>query len=52
MARKGWVTVAIPEELAKVIDEVVQNKVFGYKSRQEFVIDAVRRRLEQLGYLK
>jgi metal-responsive CopG/Arc/MetJ family transcriptional regulator len=52
MPRKGWVNVAIPEDLAKIIDEVIEVKKYGYRSRQDFVIDAVRRRLEHLGYLK
>ncbi|MEM0038668.1 MAG: ribbon-helix-helix domain-containing protein [Zestosphaera sp.] len=42
----------IPEELMKLVDEVIKTGKYGYRSRMEFVIDAVRRRLEQLGYLK
>ena len=53
MPRKGWVNVSIPEEMAELIDEIVEKrKVYGYRSRQDFVIDAIRRRLRELGYLK
>jgi len=52
MPRRGWVTVALPEELVRIIDQVVASGKFGYRSRQDFVIDAVRIRLRELGYLK
>ena len=48
---KGWVSISIPEELAKLIDQVVEQKKYGYRNRQDFVIDAIRIRLRQLGYL-
>jgi len=50
MPRTGWITVALPEELVEYIDEVVKSKKYGYRSRAEFVVDAVRRRLEELGF--
>lgn len=43
---------SIPESLDKVIEEVVKSGRHGYRSKQDFVLDAIRRRLEQLGYLK
>ena len=52
MPPKGWVSISIPKDLAELIDEVVQNKVYGYRNRTEFVIDAIRIRLRELGYLK
>ena len=48
MPRKGWVSVAIPEELARKIDEIVKLRKYGYRSRSQFVTDAVRRLLEEL----
>jgi len=50
MPRKGYKGIAIPEELVEYIDEVIKSGKFGYRSRSEFVIDAVRRRLEELGF--
>ncbi len=52
MPRKGikkeYVMVSIPIELAKQIDELVASGKGGYVSRQEFVADAIRRRIEEL----
>ena len=50
VVREGWVGLAIPEELAKKIDEVVKAKKHGYRSRQDFVVDAIRKLLRELGY--
>jgi metal-responsive CopG/Arc/MetJ family transcriptional regulator len=45
---KGWKTIALPEELVEKIDKIVTEEKHGYRSRNEFVTDAVRRRLEEL----
>ncbi len=50
--RSRYVYIAIPQELAEKIDEVINSERFGYRSRGEFVVEAVRKRLEELGYLK
>jgi len=50
--RGKYAYIAIPEDLAKIIDAIVENAKYGYRSRAEFVTDAIRRRLEELGYLK
>jgi len=52
MPRKGWVNIALPKEIVDIIDEVVKDPKFGYRSRNDFVLDAVRIRLRELGYLK
>ncbi len=49
MAR--WRVVKIPEELAKIIEEIVREEKYGYTSISDFVTDAVRKRLRELGYL-
>lgn len=42
-------TVKIPDELIKtVIDVIEEKKELGYRSHSEFIIDAVRRRIEEL----
>ena len=38
----------MPDELIQKIDKMVESKHHGYRSRNEFVTDAVRRRLEEL----
>jgi metal-responsive CopG/Arc/MetJ family transcriptional regulator len=43
-----YVTVQIPKELVDMIDTILAEKKGGYRSRTEFVADAVRRRIEDL----
>jgi len=52
MPEKDYVTVKLPRELAEYIDVVIKERKFGYRSRAEFVAEAVREKLRQLGYLK
>ena len=44
-----YVTVKIPRELADIIDQHAPR--FGYRSRAEFVTDAVREKLLELGFM-
>ena len=38
----------ISEDLAKKVQEIVESGTLGYRSANEFVNDAVRRRVEEL----
>lgn len=41
-------SINIPEELMDSVDRVLEEKKeLGYRSRSEFIIDAVRRRVEE-----
>ena len=42
MARKGYTTIALPDELMIQIDEIVKSKKSGYTSRAELVKEGVR----------
>jgi len=42
MARKGYTTIALPDELVEEIDEIISKKKRGYTSRGELVKEAVR----------
>jgi len=44
-------TVNLPDALAQVIGEVVESGKHGYTSIPDFVKEAVRRYLRELGYL-
>ncbi len=44
-----YITVSLPKTFIKKIDEVIENEELGYKSRPEFIKDAVRRHLELYG---
>ena len=42
-------TVRVPEELVETVLRVIkEQKELGYRSHSEFIIDAVRRRVEEL----
>mgnify|MGYP006297637073 CR=1 FL=1 len=42
-------TVRVPEELIETILKIIEeHKELGYRSHSEFIIDAVRRRVEKL----
>jgi metal-responsive CopG/Arc/MetJ family transcriptional regulator len=41
MAR-GYTSVSIPDSLLNEIDEILKKKYFGYKTRSEFVKEALR----------
>ena len=45
---KRYVNVKLPVELADEIDRVVEKKLLGYRSRAEFVSEAVRDKLVQV----
>ena len=47
-----YVTVKVPIQLAEAIDEVIEQGKKGYKSRAEFVKEAVRLRLEEVKQVK
>ena len=40
--------VKIPVELADEVDKILEKKILGYRSRAEFVAEAVRGKLIQL----
>ena len=40
--------VSIPTELIEQVEKIVDFKKFGYRSIAEFVVDATRRRLEDI----
>lgn len=42
----GYTTVRLPDFLIDQIDDVVRDKINGFRSRNEFCVDAVRRALK------
>jgi metal-responsive CopG/Arc/MetJ family transcriptional regulator len=45
---KRYVNVKIPIELADEVDKILEKKLLGYRSRAEFVAEAVRDKLIQV----
>jgi len=46
-----YTTVRLPKELMEVIDSIIKSGVGSYKSRAEFIKEALRRRFEELKIL-
>jgi metal-responsive CopG/Arc/MetJ family transcriptional regulator len=44
--RKKYTNVGIPEELAKEIDVLIKKLNLGFRSRAEFVVEAIRQKIE------
>jgi|YelNatPaOPRAMG01_1025707.scaffolds.fasta_scaffold73188_3 metal-responsive CopG/Arc/MetJ family transcriptional regulator len=43
-----YVPIGIPKEMVELIDKIIQEKKFAYVSRNDFVRDAIRRRLDEI----
>ena len=43
-----YTNIGLPEDLIEKIDNVIKNSKLGYKSRGEFVKEAVRKSLKEL----
>jgi Arc/MetJ-type ribon-helix-helix transcriptional regulator len=43
-----YTTVRLPNEIMEEIDQIIKRKTRGYKSRSEFIKEAIRRRFEEL----
>jgi hypothetical protein len=44
----NYTTVRLPKELMQEIDDLIKRRVRGYKSRSEFIKEAIRRRLDEV----
>jgi hypothetical protein len=42
----------VPREIMELVDQVIQSRKHGYLSRNQFVNEAVKMRLRDLGYYK
>ena len=45
--KKKWMTVQLPEDLLKQVDEIASTPGYGYSSRSEFIKECVRLRLAE-----
>jgi hypothetical protein len=45
---KRYVNIKLPVELADEVDKILEKKLLGYRSRAEFVAEAVRDKLMQV----
>ena len=51
MADEDYVGVRLPKKLTDEVDALVAQGHLGFRSRAEFIADAIRRRLEDLGFV-
>ena len=52
MLMRRYTNIPLPDELAKQIDNVIKTAELGYKTKSEFVKEAVRERLIELAKFK
>ena len=52
MVDQGYLSVRVPRKLVTEVDRLVEQRVLGFRSRAEFVVDAIRRRLEGVNELE
>ena len=48
MGAKTFTTIALPDELISEVDRIIKEKKYGYRSRPEFVKEAIRQFLLQI----
>jgi metal-responsive CopG/Arc/MetJ family transcriptional regulator len=46
MPRKDWKSVSLPEPLIKRIDEIIDTKKYGWKSRANVIVYAINKLLD------
>jgi metal-responsive CopG/Arc/MetJ family transcriptional regulator len=47
---KKFVSISLPKDLVEKIDLIIKAGTLGYDSRPEFIKEAIRKRLSELGY--
>lgn len=45
--RNNYVNVSVPSDLVNLIDKIWKNSKKGYRSRAEFIIEAIREKIEK-----
>lgn len=50
MGRGSWVCVSVPKEIAERIDKVIESRQWGFRSRNDYVLEAVKTDLKTRGY--
>lgn len=51
-ARPAYTPVSVPQELVEDVDRLISAGLFGYRSRAEFIMEAVREKLTKTLELK
>jgi hypothetical protein len=48
--RGNWVSVGIPKEITDRIDKVIESAQWGFRSRNDYVLEAIKNDLRIRGY--
>ena len=48
MAEKGWHTITLPDSLLEEVQGILEKDVMGYKTKSEFIKEAIRQRIIDL----
>ena len=48
--RGNWISVGIPKEIAERIDEAIDSEQWGFRSRNDYVLEAIKMDLRDRGY--
>ena len=48
MVDSNYLNVRLPKQLIAQVDRIVDRKALGFRSRAEFIADAIRQRLEEI----
>ena len=52
LKKRDYTTVSIPLSLMERVDEAVKSRKYAYQNRSDFILDAIRKRLRELGLLE
>jgi metal-responsive CopG/Arc/MetJ family transcriptional regulator len=47
MVKNGYVGISLPEEFMQPVDEIIENKRHGFKSRADFIKVAIRQYIKE-----
>lgn len=48
--RGNWIYIGLPKEIVERIDEVIESEKWGFRSRNGYVLEAVKMDLKTRGY--
>lgn len=48
MTKKGYFGVSLPDSLGEQIQEIIDDRKYGYTTRADFIRDAIRLKLKQI----
>jgi len=50
LSKGNWVYVGLPKEIIELVDKVIESRKWGFRSRNDYVLEAVKTDLKTRGY--